>query len=66
MSVTNEQLLTAARAALYKRLNGDAYNEYETEDQRFKGMDVGDLMALVERLESKVGGDGNTFIEAIG
>lgn len=66
MSVSNAQLLAAAESALLKRLNGDAYESYKTEEQEFVGMPIEKLMNLVDNLRAKVAHDGgNTFIEAV-
>ena len=53
-TVTDSQLLNAARSALLKRLNGDAYESYTTAEQQFQGMPVEKLQLLVERLERKL------------
>lgn len=67
MSVSNEQLLAAAESALLKRLNGDAYESYKTEEKEFVGMPIEKLMNLIDNLKGKIAHDGgNTFIEAIG
>ena len=66
MSVSNAQLLAAAESALLKRLNGDAYESYKTEEQEFVGMPIEKLMNVVDNLRAKVAHDGgNTFIEAV-
>lgn len=63
MSVSNQQLLDAARSALQKRLNGDAYNAYKTEEMEFVGMPIDKLLDTIDRLEVKVADGGNMFIE---
>lgn len=66
MSVSNEQLLAAAESALLKRLNGDAYESYKTEEQEFVGMKISELRDLIKDIKADIANDGgNTFIEAV-
>jgi hypothetical protein len=64
---TDSQILAAAESALLKRLNGDAYEAYKTEEQEFIGMKITELRALIKDLRSDIAdaSGGNTFIEAI-
>lgn len=67
MSVSNEQLLAAAESALLKRLRGDAYESYKTEEQEFQGMPIRELRNLIKDIKADIAAEGgNTFIEAIG
>lgn len=64
----DQDILDAARAALLKRLRGDAYESYSTSQMRFVGMPLGELEALIGRYEARIGqaSSGGGFVSVEG
>lgn len=65
MTTSDSQILAAAESALLKRLRGDAYEAYKTEEQEFVGMKITELRKLIKELRADIAdaSGGNTFIE---
>lgn len=67
--VTNQQLLEAARSALHKRLNGDAYESYRSPEMQFIGTPLIELQQVIQNLEQSVaaesGGGGFLSVEGV-
>ena len=62
MASTTQEFLDLVNAALTKRLNGDAYEEYTEAEVRFRGMPVSELFALRDRLTRQLAAEnGNNF-----
>jgi hypothetical protein len=59
-TISNQQILDAARSAMLKRLNGDAYESYSDAETEFRGMKLKDLEELIARYESRVASDNGT------
>lgn len=66
---TDQEILDAARSALLKRMRGDAYEEYNSAEVRFRGTPLRDLEAIIRNYEARVaaanGGSGFINVEGV-